>query len=57
MNQFYNFPLVLELYNSVTGFELSEDEFRLTAERSWNLLNLLIIKEGFSRKNDRFPPN
>ncbi|MHA1805429.1 MAG: aldehyde ferredoxin oxidoreductase N-terminal domain-containing protein [Promethearchaeota archaeon] len=57
MNRFYNFRLIREIYNSVTGFNLSEDEFRRTAERSWNLLKILNMKEGFSRKNDKFPSN
>jgi len=31
------------------------EDLRIAAERSWNLLKILNIKEGFSRKDDKFP--
>jgi aldehyde:ferredoxin oxidoreductase len=55
MNRFYNHELITELYNSVTGYNLSKEELRVAAERSWNLLKLMNKKEGFSRKDDKFP--
>ncbi|MHA1147239.1 MAG: aldehyde ferredoxin oxidoreductase N-terminal domain-containing protein [Promethearchaeota archaeon] len=55
MNRFYNFDLILDLYNSVTGFNSTKEEMRIAAERSWNLLKILNIREGFSRKDDQFP--
>jgi aldehyde:ferredoxin oxidoreductase len=55
MNRFYNHELITELYNSVTGFNLSREDIRKAAERSWNLLKILNVKEGFSRKDDNFP--
>lgn len=57
MNRFYSFDLVLEMYNSITGFDLSKEDLRIAAERSWNLLKILNSKEGFSKKDDKFPPN
>lgn len=55
MNRFYNHELITELYNSITGFNLSKEDIRKAAERSWNLLKILNVKEGFSRKDDKFP--
>ncbi len=31
------------------------DDLRIAAERTWNLLKIMNIKEGFSRKDDKFP--
>lgn len=55
MNRFYNHELITDLYNSVTGFNLSKEDIRRAAERSWNLLKILNVNEGFSRKDDKFP--
>jgi aldehyde:ferredoxin oxidoreductase len=55
MNRFYNHELITDLYNSITGFNLSKEDLRIAAERSWNLLKLINVKEGFSRKDDKFP--
>ncbi len=55
MNRFYSLELITELYNVVTGFDFSQDQIRIAAERSWNLLKLLNVKEGFSKSNDKFP--
>jgi aldehyde:ferredoxin oxidoreductase len=55
MNRFYNIDLITELYNSVTGLNLTIEDLRKSAERSWNLLKLLNTKEGFSRLDDKFP--
>ncbi|MFW9952623.1 MAG: aldehyde ferredoxin oxidoreductase N-terminal domain-containing protein, partial [Candidatus Thorarchaeota archaeon] len=55
INRFYNHDLITELYNAVTGLDRTNEELRKAAERSWNLLKLLNVKEGFSRKDDQFP--
>jgi len=55
INRFYSLSLVTDFYNSVTGFNLSQEDLRLAAERSWNLLRDLNAKEGFSRTDDTFP--
>jgi aldehyde:ferredoxin oxidoreductase len=55
MNRFYSLELVTNFYNVVTGFDLTINDLRLAAERSWNLLKLLNVKEGFSRRDDKFP--
>jgi aldehyde:ferredoxin oxidoreductase len=55
MNRFYGLELVTDFYNAVTGFNMQSDELRSAAERTWNLLKILNVKEGFSRKHDKFP--
>ncbi|TFG25594.1 MAG: hypothetical protein EU533_01010 [Promethearchaeota archaeon] len=57
MNRFYSLELVTEFYNLITGFDLSKEDLILSAERSWNLLKVLNVNEGFSRKDDKFPKN
>jgi aldehyde:ferredoxin oxidoreductase len=34
---------------------MTKEDMRKAAERTWNLLKLLNVKEGFSRKDDAFP--
>lgn len=55
INRFYGLELITDFYNSVTGINLSQEDLRIAAERSWNLLRDLNAKEGFSRKDDSFP--
>ncbi|NVM27704.1 MAG: hypothetical protein HWN65_02590 [Candidatus Helarchaeota archaeon] len=55
MNRFWGLESVTAFYNAVTGFDLHPDDLRLAAERTWNLLKILNAKEGFSRKDDKFP--
>ncbi len=55
MNRFWGLESVTEFYNAVTGFDLQPEDLRIAAERSWNLMRLLNGKEGFSRKDDKFP--
>ncbi len=57
MNRFYSLELATDFYNAVTGIELTMEQMRKAAERSWNLLKILNSKEGFSRKDDYFPNN
>lgn len=55
MNRFYSLSSVTELFNAVTGLEMDPEDIRIAAERTWNLIKLMNMKEGFSRKDDRFP--
>jgi aldehyde:ferredoxin oxidoreductase len=55
MNRFYGLKSVTEFYNAVTGFDMTSEDLRKAAERTWNLLKIMNMKEGFSRKDDRFP--
>ncbi|MFX1575072.1 MAG: aldehyde ferredoxin oxidoreductase N-terminal domain-containing protein [Promethearchaeota archaeon] len=55
MNRFYGLESTTEFYNAVTGLNSSTEDLRVAAERTWNLLKILNMKEGFSRKDDKFP--
>jgi aldehyde:ferredoxin oxidoreductase len=55
MNRFYGLKSTTEIYNAVTGFNLTPDDLRKAAERTWNLLKVMNMKEGFSRIDDKFP--
>jgi aldehyde:ferredoxin oxidoreductase len=56
MNRFYNFESVAKFYNAATGFDVTPEQLRTAAERTWNLLRILNQNEGFSRADDKFPP-
>ncbi len=56
MNRFYSLESVIDFYNAATGFDFTSEHLRKAAERTWNLLRSLNVKEGFSRKDDKFPP-
>ncbi len=55
MNRFWGIESATAFYNAVTGFDITPEDLRKSAERSWNLLKILNVKEGFSRKDDNFP--
>jgi len=55
MNRFYSAKLCAELYSSVTGIETNREELMKAAERSWNVLKAANVREGFDRKDDKFP--
>jgi aldehyde:ferredoxin oxidoreductase len=57
MNRFYSLELTTSFYNAITGLNLSVNEIRIAAERSWNLIKLMNVREGFSRQDDAFPKN
>jgi len=46
---------VFELYNAVTGFDMSKDDFYLVGRRVNVLTRLFNNREGFSRKDDTLP--
>ena len=43
------------LYSSATGIEMSADDMKAAADRIWNIFKAINVREGFSRKDDRFP--
>jgi aldehyde:ferredoxin oxidoreductase len=53
--EYLNYPLIAELFSSVTGIEMTAGDIQLAGERIWNLFKLLNAREGFDRKDDRFP--
>jgi aldehyde:ferredoxin oxidoreductase len=40
---------------AVTGIPMTGEEYLRAGERVWNLQKLLNAREGFSRKDDKFP--
>ena len=46
----------IELLNSATGFDFTEEEYMKTGERIWNLTRMFNVREGITRKDDNLPP-
>ncbi|TFG00278.1 MAG: aldehyde ferredoxin oxidoreductase [Promethearchaeota archaeon] len=44
------------LISKLLGFEFTTEDFRKTGERIYNLERIYLIREGFSRKDDKLPP-
>jgi len=55
INRFYSNKVQAELYSAVTGIEISGEELMKAAERAVNLIKAANVREGFDRKDDRFP--
>ncbi len=47
--------LHLDLLNTMTGFELTLEEYHTIGERIWNVTRLFNVREGFTRKDDTLP--
>ncbi len=45
----------VKLFNSATGFDLTEEEYLRAGERIWNLIRMFNVREGISRKDDSLP--
>lgn len=52
---FFTIEDAIEIYGAVTGMEISVQELHEMATRSYNLLKALNVREGFTRKDDKFP--
>jgi aldehyde:ferredoxin oxidoreductase len=52
---FYPFTRMAALFSAATGYEIDQNQLRVTGERIMNLVKLLNVREGFSRKDDKFP--
>ena len=55
VQQQYRFDIMYELINAVTGMEISWEEAHRIGERTMNILKAINVREGFSRKDDKFP--
>ncbi|MEM3750221.1 MAG: aldehyde ferredoxin oxidoreductase N-terminal domain-containing protein [Candidatus Jordarchaeales archaeon] len=55
ITQGYSVFSLAELYASATGIKMPPKKLIKTGERVWNLLKLLNVREGFSRRDDAFP--
>lgn len=51
----YNVNTCAELYSMVTGIIKSPEDMLKGAERSFHIYKAANVREGFSRKDDRFP--
>ena len=52
---FFSLQEAVEIYSAVTGFTTSADELHRIGSRCFSLLKALNLREGFTRKEDRFP--
>jgi aldehyde:ferredoxin oxidoreductase len=52
---FYGSEDAVQIYSAVTGLEVSAKGLQEVGARSFNLLKALNLREGFTRKDDRFP--
>ena len=55
IGRIYNPVLAGGVYYAVTGTPLSAEEFIRGGERVWNLQKAANLREGFDRKDDKFP--
>ena len=53
---YFDYEKFAELYSAATGINISPGEVQEAGERIWNMYKALNVREGFSRKDDRFPP-
>jgi aldehyde:ferredoxin oxidoreductase len=54
-NRFHSIGSCAEFYSAATGIEISPQELVIAGERAWNVMKASNVREGFSRKDDRFP--
>jgi aldehyde:ferredoxin oxidoreductase len=52
---FFTIEDMIAIYTAVTGLKTSAEELHEVATRSYNLLKALNVREGFTRKDDKFP--
>lgn len=51
----HNIDTCAQLYTAATGMEMTPEELTRGAERAFNIYKALNAREGFSRKDDKFP--
>jgi aldehyde:ferredoxin oxidoreductase len=51
----YNYPQIREMINSACGLEIDVEEMLRIGERNYNLLKILAVREGYTRKDDDLP--
>ena len=55
IHQFFGMERLSQYYTAATGIKMDARELKKAAERAWNVLKAINVREGFSRKDDRFP--
>ena len=53
--RYLNLEIVTEIYSALTGNEMSPSEMIKVGERARNLERLLNYREGYTKKDDKFP--
>ena len=48
-------PILAELYSAATGIERSHDDLLSVAEKVWNMVKVVNLREGYTRKDDAMP--
>lgn len=51
----YDPHTAIQLYNSATGIDMAPEELLLAGERAWNIQKAANVRQGFTRKDDKFP--
>jgi aldehyde:ferredoxin oxidoreductase len=51
----YNVDIGSQIYTAATGIEMTPAELVRSGERAFNIYKALNVREGFSRKDDKFP--
>ncbi|MHA2094697.1 MAG: aldehyde ferredoxin oxidoreductase family protein, partial [Candidatus Hodarchaeales archaeon] len=51
----FDIPEMVEMLNTATGFDYSEESYLLTGERIWNLTRMFNAREGITAKDDVLP--
>lgn len=54
-HSFLNIDRCVDIFNAVTGMDIGPQELLMIGNRSYNIQKVLNVREGFSRKDDRFP--
>lgn len=52
----YNYSLIRDILNVVTGLGITVEEMMVIGERNYNLLKLIAVREGYTKENDGLPP-
>lgn len=52
---FYSMDIFSRLYSCATGMDINARALKKAGERTWNLLKILNVAEGFGREQDSFP--
>lgn len=51
----YGSGVFRQVYTAVTGWDRDQSDLMRVGERAWNLIRFLNYREGFDRKDDKYP--
>jgi aldehyde:ferredoxin oxidoreductase len=55
IGRLYDAETSAAFFEAVTGIPMTGEEYLRAGERTWNLQKMLNVREGFDRKDDKFP--